>query len=1500
MFNNNEVISTPVEFRSAAIARRERSASKDSALAARAQDCARTLVPASGSTTSSYFSQRLKMLRRDLEMSLTSVPESLRVEDGDSQERLLADNAELLRSELTVLEEANNSLSQTIQVLSPKHRVMPRVLAIAQDLVAAIGYNFDESRFSAYLRSFQNITVLPFAELWLITPAIKLAFLERIARLALRKIRNDRSHEGEMASCIRSLRDMGLVLWSDLLDPLIVFDKVLCQDPAGAYAHMDAESRAMYRRTVVKLARYSDRSELEIAEMALSLARQSLRWREDDLRLARRRSHVGYYLIAEGRELLCERAGVRLPLRDRAQTFLHHHADVCYLTGITASTLCLILPLLWWAHLASPWIALIAATAFLIPCSQSAVEITNYLMTSLLEPQTLPKLDFADGVPDDCATMIVVPTLLLNEKQVRHLVKRLEVRYVANRGSNLHFALLTDLADSVEQPREDDPLVELCGQLIRELNRKYAAKSGTFSMFHRKRVYNPHEGVWMGWERKRGKLLDFNNLILGERDNFPYKVADSSVLSRIRFVLTLDSDTELPHGTARRLIGALAHPLNEPIIDNERNIVTCGYGILQPRVDISIESAAKSRFAAIYSGWAGLDIYTRAISDVYQDLYGEGTFVGKGLYEVRTFHRVLDRRFPSNTVLSHDLLEGAYMRTGLVSDTQVVDHYPSRYAAYARRKHRWVRGDWQILEWLFPRVPDESGKVVANPISVVSRWKIFDNLRRSVVEPIVFALFLCSWTFFPDKALYWTGAIFTVLLAPSALHVSAGLTRAAIHRSFRVAKQAITSNAAGLTGGLLNFIFLLHSALISTDAIFCSLYRRMISGRHLLEWETAAQAEAGTDMRTRLDLYLICAPLIALPIGAALFFLRPRAAWIALPLLILWASSRLVSLRLDRPARTFRKTTLRRDELLIRRVALRTWRYFAELSNEEQNWLIPDNFHEVTGHVANRISPTNLGFLLNARQAACELGYLTVPEFVRLTQRTFKTVERMYSYRGHLLAWYDTQTLSPLAPFFVSTVDSGNLAAALLTVRNGCEAMLEKPLLAASLLEGYDDHLLTLADLRGCSERAVEQGLRERENLSFIQRISAVMSDTTCSCDGGAEAAWFAGQLQTRRDALRNLIGDYMPWLFPESQAVLRNLGVDSICTSLKVPLGLLPGYIHELEKKLHDAAADKPGTDSARRSDCLLTQLTGAGARVERLTNDLRSIANDAGRRFDEMDFSFLLDTRRKILSIGYYLDSGKLHGACYDLLASEARMATFISLAKDDIPKDVWFRLGRAHVPTPCGPALASWSGSMFEYLMPAIWMESYKETLLQNSMHRAVEAQRAYAAEERIPWGISESGYCELADSGEYHYRAFGIPELAMQTEEDHRLVIAPYATVIALAVSPDAAIENLRTMARRGWFGKYGFYEAADFGLTEGYQRVKLVRSWMAHHQGMSLLSMANFLCSNVVRRWFHSDVHVQAAELLLQERMVLHHVTEAQHIKPPMPLLRTRAGRSKAA
>jgi hypothetical protein len=1478
---------------------------------ARAAGCARSLVWLPDARAPRRLAKRAQMLARELEKLVAVLERPSATRTGEREEwRWLRDNVHLLRSLAAKLPEAERLLQALPKVARDNGEIVPRAIAIAEDLLGFLANRFVDSEVSAYLRAFQGVTVLLLQELEALPAAFNAVLLERISRLLA-----NREAEGTRTS-IRSLRDIAQAPWRELLEPLIVFDQVLRQDPAGAYARMDVDTREMYRSAVVHLAAHSDCSELEIARQALALARESRQRPEANPRVALRRSHVGYYLVAEGRELLYRRVHVHLPWPERLQNFLRRYADEFYLSGIEVLTFSIVIAIIWRGiEVYSLSAIFFCVLALLLPSSQSAVEVMNYLVTSLLPPRILPKLDFEHGIPDDCLTVVVVPTLLLNEKQVRRLANDLEVRYVGNMSANLHFALLTDLPDSTSPPREDDSLVYLCGELIRGLNGTYRGNgAGTFSMFHRHRVYNPQEGAWMGWERKRGKLADFNKLILGDYDSFPFKAGDLSMLPRVRYVLTLDSDTELPRGTAHRLIGALAHPLCQAIIDPERNIVVEGFGILQPRVGVSVQSAAQSRLASIYSGQTGFDIYTRAISDVYQDLYGEGSFAGKGLYEVRTLHQVLDHRFPCNALLSHDLIEGAYARAGFMSDAQVIDDYPSHYLAYVRRKHRWLRGDWQIVEWLFPRVSDESGKRVRNPISFIARWKILDNLRRSLIEIAIFVLLVLGWTVLPGHPLYWTAVTLAILFVPPWVEFAFGVARAALSASLSGIADALASLGTALVSVLLTLTFLEHNALVSVDAIGRTLYRRMVSRRRMLEWETAEQAEMGKWKRSPSDWYLIWTPAAAAGIGMLVDFVHRQALATALPILLLWAGSKLISLWLDRPFQSVRNTPSRRDRRWLRRLALRTWRYFAEFSTEEHHWLVPDNVQAQPWKIAPRISPTNLAFLLNARQVACEMGYLTVPEFASETLKTLQTMARMPTFRGHLLNWYDTRTLSPLAPRFVSTVDSGNLAAALIALKNGAAGLLDKPLLSPALVDGYDDYIGVLGESRAASPKTLK-ALRRQRKMPWLERLLAPACPPAAVGDRPEKTApspsWFETQLAAREVCNREMIAGYLPWLLPRFEALRRHPAFAFLQGTHEVPLARLPAAIELLSARLADRLADADDADrladkdtaagdslsGGLRSCCrqLAQFLPAAHENSTRLMAELQALAEDAGNWFSRMDFGFLLERRRQLLSIGYEVESGTLHQACYDLLASESRLAAFVAIAKGDIPQASWFLLGRGHFFVAGRPVLASWTGTMFEYLMPSIWMRSYPDTLLRRSAEGSIRVQHSYAARKGVPWGISESAYNRVDESGNYLYRAFGVPQLALEKQDSKALVVAPYASILAAGFNSAAALINLRWMIKHGWLGAYGFYEAADFTPVRGrsrWRRFELVKSWMAHHQGMSLLSIANLLEDGVVQRWFHGDPRVQATELLLHERPIM-----KQHsaFLPRWPALSFRGG-----
>jgi hypothetical protein len=1459
-------------------------ASDLTALRSAASEFASRLGWLPGVRASKTFSVRCRKLKTAFQPLYASAEAASGLNPESDDLRWFLDNDQLIYSELKSVALELKPMERLPHARGRKDDVVPRVLALAQVFLDLTGNSFRETAFTAFFAAFQESTVLELRELSAVVSAMKLVLLERIAARCRCLLRDPLGPSNGLGVCVRSLRDITQTSWKDILEPLILFDAILRRDPAGAYAAMDFESRNLYRRKLSKIARRSDLAEMDVARQALELAQQAQLRTYRDARSKLRQSHIGYYLIGEGRDLLCQKVGFKPDFLQSLRAQLRRHPDEFFLTGIAVLTFAIItgILLLLTPPDSPPELLLLSILMLLVPCSQSAVQLMHYLVTALLPAEILPKLDYSGGIPDDCVTLVAIPTLLLNEKQVRGLVEDLEVRFLGNHDRNIHFALITDLPDSDEPAAETNPLIDLCANLIRELDERYAEKEmGSFFLLHRHRVYNPREKGWMGWERKRGKLLDLNNLLRGEYDSFPVKIGDLSILPRVRFVLTLDSDTELPRGAALRMVGAMTHPMNQAIIDPEKNIVVSGYGILQPRVAVSVQSTTGSRLAAIYAGETGLDIYTRALSDAYQDLYGEGSYTGKGIYEVDAVHQVLDRRFPKNALLSHDLIEGAYARAGLASDIEVIEDYPSHYSASNRRKHRWLRGDWQIAGWLTARVTDESGARVANPISLISRWKILDNLRRSLVEPATFLLLLFDWLVPGENALRWTLATVLILIIPSWFEFAFALVRAVVERKMSIAREAVGAFYAANFSVLLTVVFLAHQTLLSLDAVARALVRHNVTREGLLEWETAAQAEL-EKRQSLLDRYLDWMPFFAAGLGLLVWRVRPHSLIVAIPILALWAGSKAVARWLNESSVVPRDDRSRQDALFLRRAALYTWRYFAEFCTEEHHWLIPDNIQEQPPAVAARISPTNLGLLLNARQVAVEFGYLTVPELTVLTRQTLTTVSRLAKHRGHLVNWYDTRTLAPLAPMIVSSVDSGNLLASLWTLQQGCLDRLRRPLCPRSLAEGLLDHLRVLAQAKAFPRKLLaqcEDKLREKTWLFSILELQEADLDNYSASGQSArtdDIQWFCQQAQLRLQNIRQVTSLYEPWWLAEFAPLREQLGLRAKFLG-RVPLQQLPDLIRELE-----AVTDRVWSAASEERRLLCERfralLIEARSNAESLIENLRQLSAQAGALADAMDFSFLLDPHRKLMSVGFDAQSGQLQNSCYDLLATESRTAVFIAIAKEDIPQDCWFRLGRGHTLDHGRPVLLSWTGTMFEYLMPSLWMRSYPNTLLDRARVAAVRSQQAYGARRGVPWGISESAYFKLDGHGNYQYQAFGLPQLSLMRRESNPLVISPYSTFLALTVDRRGSLRNLRRMEALGWFGSRGFYESADYTAGGGRfrsPRCEIVRCWMAHHQGMSLLSMANLLCDNVVQRWFHADRRVQATELLLQEKPVVY-------------------------
>jgi cyclic beta-1,2-glucan synthetase len=1410
----------------------------------------------------------------------------------------LKDNPGLLRGAVLEISGSEHELNR-VPCVRTGSREHPRIIALARSLLGALHDQWSEPGFRAYIEEFQKLQPLALRELFLFPPALKQAILEKLLPAANALIQGQASDEqlARIPCLMRSLQAVSITGWRDLLEPLIVIDQILRRDPV--YGRMDYASREQYRRAVAEIAERSEVSEADIAAAATDLAAKAKAEPITQERARARRVHVGYYLIAEGREALLARVGYHSSWIDRLRSFVKGHPDGFFIGGIFALSIVLI-GIILVPGLPDGYALLgIGLTILftLIPASQGAVEFVNHLVTALFKAVPLPKLDYSDGLPLEATTLVAVPALLLNEKQTRKLVNDIEVRYLGNRDNNLHFALLTDLPDSVEEPRESDthPLVELASQLILDLNRKYP-DFGSFLLLHRHRIFNPKQGVWMGWERKRGKLLDLNKLLRGDLGSFPVRVGDLSILPTVKYVLTLDSDTQLPLGAAAKLVGAICHPLNRAIIDPVRRLVCAGYGILQPRVGVSVQSASRSRLAGLYSGQTGLDVYSNAISDVYQDLYGEGIFTGKGLYEVDVLQQVLDRRFPRNFLLSHDLIEGFYARAGLVTDVEVIDDYPSHVSAYSRRKHRWVRGDWQIVRWLFGRVPDESGHLVSNPISIASRWKILDNLRRSLVEPATFALFIAGWFGLSRGPVFWTLTTLVLLFLPSYVQLLFSLIRAAFAESTSaVLVDGLEGFYSSQAVGLFTLAFLPQQALLSIDAIVRTLVRSFVTRQRLLEWETAAEAEAGNKLAT-IDGYLSVVPAVSILIGLVLAWLYPHSLLVASPVLLLWALGPRLSLWLNRPPREELVPISAKDELFLRDTLLRTWRYFTHFCNETNHWLIPDNVEEDNWQVAQRVSPTNLGLLFNSRDVALEAGHLTLLEYVDLTLHTLHSLDRVEKYHGHIKNWYNIITMEAFVPGLISSVDSGNLVASLWTLRMHCLELVDKPLLSSRLFRSAADHLRLMQQLSiiaGKEAEAFQTTSLEGEDwmqtmLAFARSLhdsraaneaekSSPSSFLTQATARTPEDEYWIAATQKRFSAVAHLIGNYLPWLLPEFASLHRIKGLNlSVPAARDLSPRNAPAFIDEL-----NVALQRMGSLGEENADlhCLAAQLRNLLPETRKnfinLRENLQKIAVRTEQLTEATDFGCLLHRGRNLLSVALRTNRDKVDDACYDLFASEARTAAFVAVAKGDIPPSTWFSMGRSHTLATGSPVLNSWTGTMFEYLMPALWMRTYSDTMLDASLRGAIAAQRAHTTSLHIPWGISEAAYSTRDKDGHYQYHAFGIPALALSPSADDGPIISPYSSFLAMPFDREAALANLGHLAKAGWIGEYGFYEGGDYRDSKNASQRKpepvIIRSWMAHHQGITLLALANVLFDGAIHRWFHADPRVQACELLLHEK-----------------------------
>ncbi|OGR24718.1 MAG: cyclic beta 1-2 glucan synthetase, partial [Desulfobacterales bacterium RIFOXYA12_FULL_46_15] len=1109
---------------------------------------------------------------------------------------------------------------------------------------------------------------------------------------------------------------------------------------------------------------------------------------------------------------------------------------------------------------------------------------------------------FSKGIPSECRTLVIVPTLLTGPGNIEDLMEAMEVRFLANRDIHLHFGLLTDFPDAKEERQpKDELLLRLARLSIDALNQKYRITQGDiFFLFHRPRLWNSRDKIWMGYERKRGKIADLNALLRGGSDErFSLVVGDTAILSAVKYVITLDTDTLLARDSARQFIGAMAHPLNRPLYDENRQRVVEGYGILQPRVAVSLSGINQSFYARLCSSDPGIDPYTRTVSDVYQDLFHEGSFIGKGIYDVDVFERSLAHRFPDNLILSHDLLEGCYARAGLLSDVELYEEYPSGYNADVNRRYRWIRGDWQIARWLFPGVPGPDGHLRKNPLSMLSRWKIFDNLRRSFVAAALTLLPALGWIV-SVSPWFWTLTMIGIIVIPylpaAVLNV---LQKPADMTLDRHLAGAVKSAGRYCLQALLTLVCLPYEAFFSLDAMGRTLWRMMITHQRLLEWNPSADTRCHdrSGLPGLADSFRVMwiAPAFAAAVAIILAVWRPSALITAGPILVLWFFSPAVTWCISRPAAPHSEKLTEGQTFFLRRLARKTWAFFETFVGPEDHWLPPDNFQEIpAGIAAHRTSPTNMGLALLANLAAYDFGYICAGKLIERTSNTLNTMATLERYKGHFYNWYDTISLTPLFPLYISSVDSGNLAGHLLTLRPGLFGLIDDTIPGRRLFEGLSDTFQVLPDLMGdislAGFRAIHKELERVEKdppvtltavwlcldrvLRSAERLAVEMEESGAD-PGSPLRTWipaFAGQCRHALDELILLA----PWTqFLSSWDKHPDMAdFDMIPTLDIIPtLGQVAHMEAECLPKIQKRIALTVNNEDKLWLAELLHLITTAGREAEKRVVAIESLCRQINE-FAQMEYGFLFDISRRLLSIGYNVGEHRRDLGHYDLLASEARFACFVAIAQGQLPQESWFALGRLLTTTGEGPILLSWSGSMFEYLMPLLVMPTYENTLLHQTCKTAVASQIAYGKKQGVPWGISECGYNAIDVHHNYQYRAFGVPGLGLKHGLAEDLVIAPYASVLALLAAPNKACQNLERMAREGFAGKYGFYEAVDYTpsrLPSGQSRV-VVRSFMAHHQGMSFLSLACLLLDRPMQKRFESEPMFQATLLLLQERV----------------------------
>jgi cellobiose phosphorylase len=1341
-----------------------------------------------------------------------------------------------------------------------------------------------------------------------------------IGQMVQEDIQQEAADKVSVGNSIGSFRFLESMDWRMFVEGTSAVEKALNMDPGGTYSQMDFATRDHYRHTVERIARCSLLSEEEVALRAVKLAQESAETRGSEDRSA----HVGFYLIDEGLPELERTAGMSRSLLESLSRTIHRFPLLCYLSAITLITALITAAVLGMAYvLGSGGWTLVLVSIFLVICiSSPAVGLVNWLATLIVKPHALPRMDFSSGIPKELRTLVVVPSVLTSPEKVIDLLEAIEVRYLANRGINLNFGLLTDLGDAKQEVvPEDEHLLLMARQGIESLNEKY--HENIFFLFPRQRMWDPKEEIWRGYERKRGILGELNSLLRGGLENsFSIITGDISILPEIKYVITVDEDTRMPYDSARRLVETMAHPLNRPKFDEHKQYVAEGYSILHPRLSSGMPEADRSRFVRLFGGEPGIDPYTREVSDVYQDIFGEGSFTGKGIYDVDAFSQSLGGRFPDNLILSHDLLEGSYARAALVSDVQFYEDYPYRYITDISRRHRWIRGDWQIASWLLTRVPGPGGLVMDNPISGLSRWKIFDNLRRSLVTPAQVLLLFLAWLMLLQP-MFWTAVVVgAVLSLPVLACIRVILNKPPelpLDRHLHSAGRAILRYLA--QAGL-SLTFLPYEAFFSLDAVVRTGGRMLFTHKRLLEWNSSSSSKSsGRSDLAGIYRSMWIAPAAAIAMASYLAFLRPDVLYIVWPLLISWSLAPAVAWWISLPLEAPKAKLSESQTIFLRNLSRKTWKFFETFVGPESHWLPPDNYQEnPRSVVANGTSPTNMGLSLLANLAAYDFGYISAGKLIERTGSSLQSMKVLERFQGHFYNWYDVKLLLPMQPKYISTVDSGNLAGHLLTLQQGLFELPEQKILPLQVFEGLRDTLYILMDAYrgGGPPDESRKDIVPPEVLGQIDRFQAelqlppgTLSAALMLLDQQAKAAeetidslgpepndpvrlWMQAYERQLRDHLDDLV--FMaPWLkdplwamthSPVEEGLIHDSAEHVVKLSeLQAELLVLDSIpslkeVTEIALKLRpmidQILGSLQGEDHRDERDRFLQlgqMITEAGDRASNRIASIEKLAIECGE-LAEIKYDFLFDNSRRLLAIGYNVDDIRRDESCYDLLASEARLSSFVAIAQGSLKQEHWFALGRMLTIAGGELALLSWGGTMFEYLMPQLIMPTYENTLLSQTYGAIVRRQIEYGEQRGVPWGISESGYNMTDVNLIYQYRAFGVPGLGFKRGLIEDLVIAPYASALALMVEPAEACTNLQRMDAEGYLGLYGFYEAIDYtpSRLSRDETSSTVQSFMAHHQAMSFLSLAYVLLDRPMQRRFMANPIFQAADLLLQERV----------------------------